>query len=81
MEISKEIYDYIVKEYNIEVDEDFTADVNLFDYGYVDSLDAMAIIAYIETNFGIEVTQRDLMLHPMNTINELAAFVSSKTGT
>jgi len=78
MELTKEIYDYIVNTFEIEVDEDFDADVNLFDYGYVDSLDAMKIVTDLETNFGIEITQRDLMLYPMNSINELTAVVKSK---
>jgi len=78
MDLTKEIYDYIVGTFEIEVDDDFDADVNLFDYGYVDSLDAMKIVTDLETNFGIEITQRDLMLYPMNSINELAAVVKSK---
>ena len=80
MDIKRQIYEYIVGTFNIEADEDFTEDVNLFDYGYVDSLDAMAILTYLEDNFGIEVSQRDLMLHPMNSINELAAVVNIKLG-
>ena len=80
MDIQKTIFDYIVNTFNIEVDEDFNEDVNLFDYGYVDSMDAMTIISDLEKNFGIEITQRDLMLYPMNTISELAAVVKSKLG-
>jgi len=79
MDITKEIHDYIIETFEIEEDEDFDGDVNLFDYGYVDSLAAMTILAFLEESFGIEITQRDLMLHSMNSINELAAFVKSKT--
>ena len=78
MDIAKEIYDYIVDTFKIEEDEDFTADVNLFDYGYVDSLDAMKIVTDLEARFSIEITQRDLVLYPMHTINELAAVVEAK---
>ena len=80
MDIDLQIHDYIIETFGIEADEDFTGDVNLFDYGYVDSLDAMTILSYLESNFGIEISQRDLMLHPMNTINELAAVVKIKLG-
>jgi len=79
MDITKEIHDYIVETFEIEEDEDFDDDINLFDYGYVDSLAAMTILAHLEQFFGIEITQRDLMLHSLNSINELAAFVKSKT--
>ena len=78
MDIKQQINDYVIGTFDIEADEDFTADVNLFDYGYVDSLDAMTILSYLEGNFGIEISQRDLMLYPMNTINELAAVVEKK---
>ena len=80
MDIAKEIYDYLVTTFEIEVDADFDEDVNLFENGYVDSLDAMAIVAELKRRFGIEITQRDLMLYPMNTINELADVVRIKQG-
>jgi len=80
MDIGKRIYVYIVETFEIEEDDDFNADINLFDYGYVDSLDAMTIISWLETTFEIEVTPRDLILFPMNTINELADMVKGKMG-
>ena len=80
MNIQAEIYDYIVVTFDIEVDEDFNSDVNLFDYGYVDSLNAMKIISDLEAKYGVEITQRDLMKYPMNTINELAAVITAKIG-
>jgi len=80
MDIINDIYNYIVNTFEIQVDEDFTMDVNLFDYGYVDSLNSMMIVSYLESHFNIEISQRDLMLHPMNTINELSAVVKIKLG-
>ena len=81
MDINMEIYDYIVNTFEIEADDDFSADINLFDYGYVDSLDAMIIVSHLESKYNIEITQRDLMLYPMNTINELATVVTGKLET
>ena len=78
MDIAREIYEFIVAKFAIEVDEDFSADINLFDYGYVDSLNAMFILADLEKTYNIEITQRDLMLYPMSTINEIAAVVEGK---
>jgi len=80
MDTAKVIYDYIVTTFDIDDDDDFSADVNIFDYGYVDSMDAVKIVTDLESKFNIEITQRDLMLHPMNTINELAAVVTTKLG-
>ncbi len=72
---------HIMQHFQIEPDDDeFTADVHLFDYGYIDSFGAAELTAFVESTFGIEVTKKDLMLHKMNTINEIASFVAMKQG-
>lgn len=71
---------HIRTRYEIEADDDeFTVDVHLFDYGYVDSIGATALIAYIEQTYGIQVTNQDLMLYSMNTVREIADFIQKKT--
>ena len=77
--IEKEIYDFIKENFEIEDDdEDFTIDINIFDYGYVDSLGATEIILFLEDHFSIELTQKDLILYPMNTVSEIAAVIEEK---
>lgn len=63
-----------------EEDGDFGTDVHLFDYGYVDSHGAMVMIGFVEERFGVKITNKDLMMHPMNTIDEIADFVVQKGG-
>jgi methoxymalonate biosynthesis acyl carrier protein len=78
-DVLQELEEHIRTRYEIEEDDDdFDADVHLFDYGYIDSIGATALIAHIEKTYDIQVTQQDLMLHPMNTVREIAAFVQSK---
>lgn len=78
-EIVKELEDHIRNRYEIDPDdEDFTTDVHLFDYGFIDSIGAAALIAHIEKKYGFEVTNQDLMLYPLNTINEIAAYIDQK---
>lgn len=80
-EIMLELERHIRERYEIdEDDDDFGTDVHLFDYGYVDSLGATALIAHIEKTYGIQVTNQDLMLYPLNTIREIAEFIARKTG-
>jgi D-alanine--poly(phosphoribitol) ligase subunit 2 len=75
-----QLEDHIRTRYEIEADDDeFTVDVHLFDYGYVDSIGATALIAHIEQTYGIQVTNQDLMLHSMNTVREIADFIQKKT--
>jgi acyl carrier protein len=71
---------HIRERYEIEEDDDdFGVDVHLFDYGFIDSIGATALIAHIEKTYGIGVTNQDLMLYPMNTVREIADFISKKT--
>ena len=76
-EITKTLRDYIVERYAIPAsDADFTDDVHLFDYGYVDSFGAVDLVSFVQETFGITISQGDLIAYPMNTINEIAAFTS-----
>ena len=76
-EIKKILRDYIVERYAIPAgDADFTDDVHLFDYGYVDSFGAVDLVSFVQETFGITISQGDLIAYPMNTINEIATFTS-----
>jgi len=70
---------YIIEHFEIEADDpDFSDEVHLFDYGFVDSLGATEIVMYLEDTFSIEITQKDIILYPMNTIEEIAEVVERK---
>ncbi|MEE0867217.1 MAG: phosphopantetheine-binding protein [Clostridia bacterium] len=79
MSIEEIIENYVRETFDIEDDPDFSRDVHLFDNGFVDSLGAVDIVTFIENEFNITVTQKDITLYPMNTINEIAAVVKNKT--
>ena len=79
-QIMEELERHIRTRYEIDEDDDeFTTDVHLFDYGYIDSIGATALIAHIEETYGIQVTNQDLMLHPLNTVREISEFIHKKT--
>jgi len=78
MDIEKIIEDYVSEQFEIDDDPDFGRDIHLFDSGFVDSLGATQIVLYIEKEFGIEISQRDITMYPMNTINEISEVVKSK---
>jgi D-alanine--poly(phosphoribitol) ligase subunit 2 len=76
----QQLEQHIRERYEIEADDDdFDVDVHLFDYGYIDSIGATALIAHIEKTYGIQVTNQDLMLYSMNTVREIADFIDKKT--
>lgn len=65
-----------------EVDDspDYGLDVNLFDTGFMDSMGAVETILFAEEAFGVEISQRDVTLYPMNSVNEIAAVIAMKKG-
>jgi len=70
---------FIIEYAGVEPDDpDFSDDVHLFDYGFVDSLGATEIILFLEETFHISITQADITLYAMNTINEIAEVVERK---
>lgn len=78
MSVKETIFDFIRTQFDIGDDPEFTEDVNIFDYGFVDSLDAVQIINFLEDHWSIEITQKDLTLYPMNTVSEISAVVEAK---
>ena len=78
MDIERELEAYIRDKFDIGDDPDLTQDTHLFDEGFVDSLGAVEIVCFIEEKFEIQITQKDLTLYPMNTINEIAEVIKSK---
>lgn len=67
---------FIMNEFSIsEDDNEFNADIHLFDYGYVDSFGAVKIINFIKQEYGVEISDQDLVIHSLNTIREIATLV------
>lgn len=80
MTTTETISEYIRNQFEIGDDPDFDNDVHLFNEGFVDSFGAVEIIHFVEETFNIKITQKDITLYPMNTVNEIAAVVDSKIG-
>ena len=52
---------------------------DIFASGYVNSLFAMQLIAWIETDFGIAVEDSDLQISNFNSVNSITAFINAKS--
>ena len=79
-DIILKLENYVNEHFDIGDDPDYNAEVDLFEYGFLDSMGAMEVIAFIEEEFGIEITQKDIVLYPMNTLTEIADVVAEKLG-
>ncbi len=79
-EIRNKLREFVKAEFKIpDNDPDFSDDVNLFDFGYVDSFGAVTLTSYVETAFGVKISDSDLVAYPLNTIVEIADFVDRRT--
>jgi methoxymalonate biosynthesis acyl carrier protein len=52
---------------------------DIFASGYVNSLFAMQLIAWIEKDFDLEIEDADLQLGNFNSVNAISAFINSKS--
>ena len=48
--------------------------------GFMDSMGAVETVMFAEETFGVEISQKDITLYPMNTVNEIAEVVGRKKG-
>ena len=59
-------------------DAQFTDDDNIFRKGFVDSLFAVQLIAYLEKEFEIKVANKDLDINNFHSVNKMVSFVERK---
>ena len=77
--IMSELRNFIKEQFKIpEKDPDFSDDVHLFDFGYIDSFGAVKLISFVETKFSIKISERDLVAYSLNTIREISNFVITR---
>jgi acyl carrier protein len=54
-------------------------DTHLYDEGYIDSLDSIVLLNFLEKTFSLSIDTQDLMDHPFNTINEIVSFIAERS--
>ena len=75
MEIKEKVKEFVTK--YIQEDE-LGYDVNLFEGGFVNSLFAMQLVMFIESEFGIQVDNSDLDIANFDTINHIVELIENK---
>ena len=59
-------------------DVEFTDDDHIFRKGFVDSLFAVKLLAYLEQEFKIKISNEDLNIENFHSVNKIIEFVESK---
>lgn len=59
-------------------DPELDDDTHLFDYGYIDSLDSLVLLTFLEKTFKVNISPDDLANNSLNTVNEITNFIFSR---
>ena len=74
--IISELRSFIRSRFSVpESDTDFNDHIDLFNYGYIDSLGAADLTSFIERHYGIKFSDTDWVSEPLSNITEIAQFV------
>jgi len=78
-EITSELRTFIRQQFAIpENDPDFSDDIDLFNYGYIDSFGAVELTGFIERQFGTTFTDSDWINFPLSSIRGISTFVAKR---
>ncbi|UCH98496.1 MAG: acyl carrier protein [Candidatus Aminicenantes bacterium] len=79
MEIREKIREFIVGNLNdVEELAIFNDDENIFEMGLVNSLFAMKLLNYVESEFHVEVTYDDMEIENFSTVSNITKFIRQK---
>jgi acyl carrier protein len=79
IDIGSELRNFVRQRFSIPQDDpDFTDDVDLFNYGYIDSLGAVELTGFIEQQFGVAFTDSDWINFPLSSIREISTFIAKR---
>ncbi len=78
MQIEDKIRRFIVKNLYYAEDNPITDEDSFLETGVVDSMGVMELVAFIQSEFGIEVAQNEIVVENFDSIRRLADFVRRK---
>ena len=78
MKIESKIREFIIKNLYYAEDSPITDEASFLETGVVDSMGVMELVAYIQSEFGVEVAQQEIVVENFDSISKLADFVRTK---
>jgi acyl carrier protein len=78
-QITQTIRKFLFENYLFGYDEkEFDDDSSFLDYGVLDSLGILELIAFIEKEFGIEITDMEILPENLDSVNSVSHLVYKK---
>jgi acyl carrier protein len=78
MTVDARVRDYIRQNFLFGSDQKLGDQDSLLDRGIIDSTGAMELVTFIESEFGVEVSDQDLVPENLDSIAAITAFVTRK---
>jgi acyl carrier protein len=63
-----------------ESDAKISSDTSLLDSGLIDSTGILELVSFLESEFGIQVQDEEIVPENFETVKNVAAFVATKRG-
>jgi acyl carrier protein len=80
--IEKELTDFVVETFLFgEGGDRVKADTSLLDQGIIDSTGVLQIVAFLESTYGLQVGDDELVRDNFDSLSKLTAFVKKKLGS
>ena len=80
MTIQERIKQFVVENFYVSDPAEIAADTLLATTGYVDSTGMLEVIAFLEAEYGIKITDTETVPANLESIARIAAFVATKRG-
>jgi len=78
MQLEQKLHEFIIKNLYYAEDNPITEDDSFLETGVVDSMGVMELVAFVQSEFGLEVTQQEMVVENFDSIRKLANFVRRK---
>lgn len=80
-QLKSDLRQYIVDNFLFgQADDGFADDVSFLEKGLIDSTGILEIVAHLEQAYGVSVEDEELVPLNFDSVDNLAAYVSRKTG-
>ena len=81
MEIEAKIRSFIVTKLYYTEDTPIADEDSFLETGVVDSMGVMELVAFVQSEFGLEVAPSEIVVENFDSIRKLADFVRAKLGS
>jgi acyl carrier protein len=78
MDLEKTIRSFITTNFYVAEGMELLGDTSLLDSGIIDSTGVLEVISFLESEFGIQVADADMVPDNLDSLGRLVAFVERK---